>query len=81
VSFWPFALTEEDRVAGDPRPSIEVRYPTQEDYVEKAAEAAAKLRQQGFMLQEDEMAAVQRAQQMVWPPVPTNGYPFWQMLP
>jgi hypothetical protein len=30
-------------------------------------------------LQEDVQAAIRRARNMVWPPVPTNLFPFWQM--
>ena len=82
VSFWPFAMTEAERLAkNDPRPSIETRYGSKADYVAKIKEAAAKLQAQGFMLEEDELAVVEHAEKMVWPPVPTNGYPFWQMTP
>lgn len=82
VSFWPFALTEAERAAkNDPRPSIEARYPTKDAYVAKVAEAAAQLKRQGFMLEEDVQAAVQQAQKMGWPPTPINAYPFWQMNP
>jgi uncharacterized protein (DUF1778 family) len=80
VSFWPFPLTEAERKAkNDPRPSIEARYPSQDAYVAKVAAEAADLEIQGFMLQEDVQAAIQRARNMVWPPVPTNLFPFWQM--
>ncbi len=80
VSFWPFPLTEAERRAkNDPRPSIEARYPSQDAYVAKVAAEAADLEKQGFMLPEDVQAAIQRARNMVWPPVPTNLFPFWQM--
>jgi len=82
VSFWPFALTEAERIAkSDPRPSIEKRYGSKADYVAQVKRAAAKLQAQGFTLEEDELAAVALAEKMVWPPVPTNGYPFWKMTP
>jgi hypothetical protein len=84
VSFWPFPLTEQERQEKrDPRPSIEARYGIDSNavYVAKVAEAAAHLQQQGFMLEEDVQAAVQKAQQMVWPPAPTDKYPFWQLNP
>jgi hypothetical protein len=60
---------------------IEARYGSQADYVAAVTEEAAKLRAQGFMLEEDELATVAQAEKMVWPPVPTNRYPFWQMTP
>jgi hypothetical protein len=82
VSFWPFPLTEMQRKAnGDPRPSIEARYASQDVYVAKVAAAAAELQRQGFMLEEDVQAAIQHAQNLVWPPAPTNQFPFWQMKP
>lgn len=80
VSFWPFALTEAERTAkNDPRPSIEARYGGKADYVGKAKAAATKLREQGFMLEDDEQAAVALANKLAWPPVPTDRYPFWKM--
>lgn len=82
VSFWPFALTETERIAkNDPRPSIEARYSSKQDYVNRVKEAAHRLREHRFMLREDELAAVDQAEHMVWPPLPTNLYPFWQMMP
>ena len=82
VSFWPFPVTEAERLAKhDPRPSIEARYATKDVYVAKIAEAAAHLQQQGFMLEEDVQAAVLQAQKMMWPPAPTNQFPFWQLMP
>src|SRR5919202_5368239 len=53
-SFVPFALTEADRLQrGDPRQSLQERYPTRADYVAKVRAAALGLQQQGFMLQDD----------------------------
>jgi hypothetical protein len=53
-AFLPFAATREERAAsGDPRPSLEERYPTPEDYVGKIAEAARDLCEQGLLLAED----------------------------
>jgi len=33
------------------------------------------------MLAEDETAAIQFAEKLVWPPVPTDLYPFWKVEP
>lgn len=53
-SFQPFARTEaERRAAGDPRPSLEARYPTRDDYVAKVRAAAAREVDAGFLLPED----------------------------
>jgi hypothetical protein len=82
VSFWPFAATRAERLEnGDPRLSIEERYTGLSDYVAKVARAAAKLRAKGFILEEDEAAMVEKAGKLVWPPVPTEEYPFWKMNP
>lgn len=82
VSFWPFAQTKAERMAnGDPRLAIEERYAGKDDYVARVTQAAAELRAQGFMLPEDETDAVAKANKLLWPPVPINQYPFWQMEP
>jgi hypothetical protein len=53
-SFLPFARTEaERRAANDPRPSLEARYPTRDDYIAKARAAAAREVDAGFLLPED----------------------------
>jgi hypothetical protein len=52
-SFVPFARTRAERVAGDPRPSLEERYPDKEAYVAAIKQAAAELVRQRFLLQED----------------------------
>jgi hypothetical protein len=52
--FIPFASTRAERVAsGDPRLSIEERYPTHADYVNQVGQAADRLVAEGLMLQED----------------------------
>jgi hypothetical protein len=52
--FIPFATTSEERkAAGDPRPSLEERYPTAETYLAQIARAADQLVAQGFLLEED----------------------------
>jgi len=78
-SFWPFAVTEAERKeTGDPRPSIEARYPTKQDYVEKIGKAVKGLIRQGFMLEEDGKKYIEDAKNMAWPPKPINQFPFWQ---
>ena len=53
-SFVPFARTRAEREAnGDPRPSIEERYPSHEAYVDAIRRACERLRQERLMLQED----------------------------
>ena len=53
-SFVPFARTPAERQAsGDPRPSLAERYPTREDFVAKANEAAAGQVAKGLLLAED----------------------------
>ncbi|MBI4338574.1 MAG: hypothetical protein HY680_01325 [Chloroflexi bacterium] len=53
-SFIPFPRTRAEREAkGDPRPSIEERYPTHAAYVRAIARAVEKLVAQGLLLDED----------------------------
>src|SRR5215813_14273148 len=62
-SFIPFAKTTQERQqSGDPRLSLEERYPSREQYMAKFAEAANKLVRQRFLLQEDLPAILQRGQ-------------------
>ena len=62
-SFVPFATTEAERVArGDPRQSLEERYPSRANYVDKVRQAALDLKEQGFMLDDDVERMVQRAE-------------------
>lgn len=50
----PFAQTRAERQAtGDPRPSIEERYPTHADYVRRVTTAAHRLLRERFLLTED----------------------------
>jgi hypothetical protein len=68
-SFLPFARTEDERRrVGDPRPSLEARYPTKADYVKRVEAAAEELRAKGFLLDEDERAIVEKASGLAWPP-------------
>ena len=58
-----FAATKADRLAkGDPRPSLEERYPTHEDYVQKVTSAARRLERDRFLLPEDSQRIIERAQ-------------------
>ncbi|HEY6005893.1 MAG TPA: alpha/beta hydrolase domain-containing protein [Anaeromyxobacter sp.] len=52
-SYIPFAPTEADLVAGDPRPSIEKRYGTHQGYVDAVTAAADRLVAQRFLLPAD----------------------------
>jgi hypothetical protein len=53
-AFIPFFKTEaERRAAGDPRLSLEERYPTHEDYVGKVTAAANDLFSKRLLLRED----------------------------
>ena len=55
----PFARTRREReTAGDPRPSIEERYRSREDYLERVRRAGAALVAQRYMLEEDIELAV-----------------------
>ena len=79
-SFWPFALTEKERLEKkDPRPSIEARYAGKADYVKQVKAAASALKLKRFLLEEDEKKIVDAAGYMAWPPKPTNQPPFWEM--
>jgi hypothetical protein len=53
-SYIPFPKTKEDRLrSGDPRLSIEERYGSFEEYVEKYTSSANELVAEGYLLQED----------------------------
>jgi hypothetical protein len=59
----PFAKTRADRAAtGDPRPSLEERYPSHQGYVDQVRAAAEALARDRFLLQEDVDRFVQAAQ-------------------
>ena len=61
----PFPATREQREAsGDPRLSIEERYSSKDEYLERIRESARRLIDEGYMLEEDlEPVANQAAQQ------------------
>jgi len=61
-SFSPFAATKTERErAGDARPSIEERYLSRDDYVNRVRLAAQDLMARGFLLSEDAAVIVQEA--------------------
>lgn len=59
--FIPFAKTKADRMkTGDPRPSLEERYPSRADYLARLTEVAQKLQADGFLLAEDALQIIER---------------------
>jgi len=62
--YLPFAKTKAERLAkGDPRLSLEERYPDHATYVREVSAAAADLQRQGFLLHEDAERYVKAAQE------------------
>jgi hypothetical protein len=60
-SWIPLAKTAEERKkSGDPRPSVAERYSSQKEYMSKFEQAAKKLVEQRFLLQEDLPAILER---------------------
>ena len=58
----PFAKTRAERErTGDPRPSVEERYTSRADYQKRVEEAANRLVQEKFLLQEDVRSIVEDA--------------------
>lgn len=58
----PFAATRGERLAaGDPRPSVEERYPTEDAYVEQVRDAAERLVAERLLLPADAAATVAAA--------------------
>jgi hypothetical protein len=58
-SFLPFARSEAERkAANDPRPSLEARYPTRDDFVAKVNAAVRRQVASGLLLEEDVERAV-----------------------
>ena len=65
-SYIPFAETRAERKAsGDPRLSIEERYPTHEAYVEKVKEAVNRLLKDRLLLEEDAKRIVEELNERV----------------
>ncbi|MBV9785827.1 MAG: hypothetical protein JO264_18640 [Acidisphaera sp.] len=60
-SYIPFAVTDADRAAGDPRPSLQARYGNHAGYVAAVTRAANTLVRQGFLLLQDAQTQIQAA--------------------
>lgn len=61
-AFFPLSLTKAEReLKGDPRLSVQERYPTRDDFMGKTSEAARALVKQRFLLPEDMPAVLDRA--------------------
>ena len=61
--FIPFAKTKAERMAhGDPRPSLEERYRSHDEYVKTVSAAAATLVRDGYLLQQDADAMIKQAE-------------------
>jgi hypothetical protein len=67
-SFFPFSATRADRQAkGDPRPSIEERYPSRDAYVYAVSDATAALCADRLLLEEDAVRLIAEARQSPHP--------------
>jgi len=61
-AWFPFSKTKAEREAsGDPRPSIEERYPNRATYLEGVTESLIELREGGYLLDEDVMRLLEQA--------------------
>jgi hypothetical protein len=61
--FIPFAKTKAERMAhGDPRPSLEERYRSHDEYVKIVSAAAATLVRERYLLQQDADAMIKQAE-------------------
>ena len=59
----PFAKTKAERLAkSDPRPSLEERYRSHDEYVQIVSAAAAKLVQERYLLPQDADAMIKQAE-------------------
>ena len=61
-SWMPFARTKKERQAsGDPRRSVQERYPTRADYISKIAAAVLDLRRRKLLLDEDALRILEKS--------------------
>ena len=61
-SYFPFKATKAERIAsGDPRLSLEERYPNHEDYVTKVKRSTKKLLDERLLLKKDAKAIIEKA--------------------
>ncbi len=58
-SHWFAATAAQRRTSGDPRPSLEERYESREDYAERVKKSATALANTGYLLEEDIETVVQ----------------------
>jgi hypothetical protein len=59
----PFAKTKAERLAsGDPRPSLEERYRSHDEYVQAVSKGASKLVQERYLMQQDADAMIKQAE-------------------
>ena len=66
-SYVPFARTRAQRLAnGDPRRAVEERYLGKADYVARIQRAAARLQKSGYLLEEDTVRTLARAESRPW---------------
>ncbi|MDX2415548.1 MAG: alpha/beta hydrolase domain-containing protein [Bacteroidales bacterium] len=78
-SFWPFALTKEERITkGDTRLSLEERYGSKEDYLKMVIAETNKLVEDRLLLKEDAVIIINNAEMLSWPPVMLDNWPFWK---
>ncbi len=65
--FVAFADTKTQRLqSGDPRASLQERYPTQDEYVARIARAATQLHREGLLLAEDVIEIIESAAAREW---------------
>ena len=77
-SFWPFAVTKEERLRSkDSRLSLEERYSSKEVYVQTVIEETNKLLEARLLLKEDADNIIKNAKKINWPPVKLGTWPFW----
>jgi hypothetical protein len=58
----PFCTTRAERLSkGDPRPSIEERYASKDEYLRRVRAAAQRLVAEGYLLEEDVESVTKRA--------------------
>ena len=78
-SFWPFAITKAERdKSSDPRPSLEERYGSKENYLKKVIDETNKLLGDRLLIQEDADSIIAAAKTISWPPVKLETWPFWK---
>ncbi len=66
-AWFPFAKTKTERkAAGDPRPSVEERFPDRGAYLEAVTGSLLELREGGYLLDEDVTRLLERAAAVAW---------------